>query len=66
MRSRPSSMVKFCLAKAAECRRASELATDLARRRNWLDLEGQWFFLARSYDNEGELPESGVVWKLPQ
>ena len=45
-------MVKFCLAKAVECRRAAELATDPARRRSWLNTEGQWFFLARSYDNE--------------
>jgi hypothetical protein len=51
-----SFMVKFCLAKAVECRRAAELATDPARRRFWLNTEGQWFFLARSYDNERRLP----------
>jgi hypothetical protein len=45
-------MVKFCLAKAVECRRAAELATDPSRRRSWLNTEAQWFFLARSYDNE--------------
>lgn len=52
MRIHASFMVKFCLAKAVECRRAAELATDPARRRSRLNTEGQWFFLARSYDNE--------------
>ena len=54
MRSRDSSsMVKFCIAKAAECRRAAEQALDEAGKRTWLRMEGEWFFLARSYDNEG-------------
>jgi len=52
MRSYPS-MVSFCIAKAAECRRAAELAPDSARKRTWVGIEGEWFFLARSYDNEG-------------
>ena len=47
-----SFMVKFCLAKAVECRCAAERATDPTRRRSSLNTEGQWFFLARSYDNE--------------
>jgi hypothetical protein len=45
-------MVKLCLAKAAECRRAAELANDPAGRLSWVKIEGQWFFLARSYDSE--------------
>ena len=52
MRVHVSFMVKFCLAKAVECRCAAERATDPTRRRSWLNTEGQWFFLARSYDNE--------------
>ena len=47
-----SCMVKFCLAKAAECRRNAEQATDPFRQRSWLEIEGEWFFLARSYDSE--------------
>jgi hypothetical protein len=46
-----STLIKFCLAKAAECRRGAELATDPSRKQSWLQLEGRWFFLARSYDN---------------
>ena len=45
-------MVKFCLAKALECRRGAERATDPSRRQSWLEMEGMWFYLARSYDNE--------------
>ena len=52
MHMQASFMVKFCLAKAAECRRNAEQAADPARRRSWLNTEGQWFFLARSYDSE--------------
>ena len=52
MRNHASFMVKFCLAKTVECRRSADRATDPARRRSWLNTEGQWFFLARSYDNE--------------
>jgi hypothetical protein len=48
----PSSMIRFCLAMALECRRGFEQTTDPARRRSWLAMEGQWFLLARSYDNE--------------
>ena len=51
MRSR-SSMVKFCLDKAAECRFGAVHAADAARRQYWQEIEGQWFFLARSYDNQ--------------
>ena len=49
-------MVKFCFARAAECRRNAELATDPARRRSWLNTEGKWFILARSYDSERRPP----------
>ncbi len=52
MRSPPSFMVKFCLARAAECRRNAEQATDRFRQCSWLEIEGEWFFLARSYDSE--------------
>ena len=52
MHMQASFMVKFCLAKAAECRRNAEQATDPARRRSWLNTEGKWFLLARSYDSE--------------
>jgi hypothetical protein len=46
-----SSMVKFCLDKAVECRRGAERSVDPIRTRSLLEMEGQWFFLARSYDN---------------
>src|SRR5262245_12647780 len=52
MPSDPSSLKKYCLAKARECRRAAELANDPAQRRRWMEIEADWFFLARSYDNE--------------
>jgi hypothetical protein len=52
MRSSPSSMVTFCLAKAAECRRRAEQTADPTQKRTWLTTEGHWFYLARSYDNE--------------
>ena len=52
MRSPPSFMIKFCLARAAECRRNAEQATDRFRQWSWLKIEGEWFFLARSYDSE--------------
>jgi hypothetical protein len=52
MRSDTSYMIKFCLNRAAECRRGAEVATDPSRKQSWLKMEGQWFFLARSYDNE--------------
>jgi hypothetical protein len=52
MRSSPSIMVKFCLARAAECRRNAEQATDPVRQWSWLQMEGEWFVLARSYDSE--------------
>jgi hypothetical protein len=45
-------MIKFCLNKAAECRRGAEHTTDPSLKQSWLKLEGQWFFLARSYDSE--------------
>jgi hypothetical protein len=45
-------MIKFCLAKAAECRRNTEQATDPTQQQSWLQIEGRWFFLARSYENE--------------
>jgi hypothetical protein len=45
-------MIKFCFARAAECRRNAEQATDPSQLRSWLEMEGQWFVLARSYDNQ--------------
>ena len=48
----PSFMIKFCLARAAECRRKAEQATDSSQQRSWRKMEGRWFFLARSYANE--------------
>jgi hypothetical protein len=39
-------MIKLCLQRSAECRRCAE------RRQSWLEWEGRWFFLARSYDNQ--------------
>ena len=52
MHSPPSFMIKFCLARAAECRRKAEQATDSSQQRSWRKMEGRWFFLARSYANE--------------
>ena len=52
MRSPQSLMIRFCLARAAECRRNAEQATAPSRYSSWLKIEGRWFFLARSYDNE--------------
>jgi hypothetical protein len=52
MRSQAAYMVKFCLGKAAVCRRVAELTTDPIHKLTWLKTEGQWFYLARSYDNE--------------
>jgi hypothetical protein len=48
----PTLMIKFCFDRAAQCRQGAEQALDPSRRQSWLDLEGRWFFLARSYDNE--------------
>jgi hypothetical protein len=50
MSSRAFSMVKFCLRQAAECRGWAERTTDPSGKQAWLKIEGQWFFLARSYD----------------
>jgi hypothetical protein len=50
--SPPSFMIKFCLARAAECRRQAEQAMDSPQQRSWRNMEGRWFFLARSYANE--------------
>jgi hypothetical protein len=52
MRPQAVCMVRFCLSKAAECCRLAERATKTVQRRAWLEIEGQWFYLARSYDNE--------------
>jgi hypothetical protein len=61
MRLQPSCMIKFCIAKAAECRRRADAATDdPSRRQTWLAMEGEWFYLARSYDNERRGPSVGV------
>jgi hypothetical protein len=51
-REGPTSMIKFCIRTAAKCRRAAEAATDPSQRQTWLVMEGEWFYLARSYDNE--------------
>ena len=48
----PADMVRYCLNRAAECRRGAERATDVSRKNSWLEMEGLWFFLARSYDNQ--------------
>jgi hypothetical protein len=50
--SNPAYMVKFCLNRAAECRRSAGQASDPSWKQSWLRTEGQWFFLARSYDDE--------------
>jgi hypothetical protein len=52
MPSDPSSLKKNCLAKARECRRAAELANDPDQKMRWMEIEADWFFLARSYDKE--------------
>src|SRR5262245_36672076 len=48
----PSIMVKFCLARAEDCRRNAQQATDPVRQWSWLQMEGDWFVLARGYDSE--------------
>jgi hypothetical protein len=48
-------MIKFCLDRAAKCRRGAEQDVDPDRRQFWLKTEGQWFFLARSYATEQQL-----------
>jgi hypothetical protein len=45
-------MVRFCLTKARECRRGAEQATVPSRIKSWVEMEGLWFYLARSYDSE--------------
>jgi hypothetical protein len=45
-------MVRFCLDRAAECRRKAERAKMPPRKRSWLEMAGRWFFLARSYDSQ--------------
>jgi hypothetical protein len=52
MRLQVSDIVRFCLAKARECRRGAERASVSSRRQSWLEMEGLWFYLARSYDDE--------------
>ena len=52
MHRHPTLMIELCLERAKQCRRGAERAIEPARRRSWLELEGRWFFLARSYDNE--------------
>jgi hypothetical protein len=72
-------MVRFCLDRARECRRAAERGKSPSGRRFWLAMEGRWFFLARSYDSEqraegmatGEArARAGVVvpleWRAPR
>ncbi len=50
--ARAAAMVRFCLDRARECRRFAEGAASASQRRSWLEMEGRWFFLARSYDNQ--------------
>ena len=52
-------MVSFCLARARDCRRSAERATDPFVQQSWRKMEGQWFFLARSYDNERRAEPAG-------
>jgi hypothetical protein len=54
-----SAMVRFCLARARDCRRNAEHATDPFVERSWREMEGHWFFLARSYDNERRAEPTG-------
>ena len=61
-RSDTSYIVKFCLDRAAECRRGAESTASSSRKQSWLKMEGQWFFLARSYDNARR---AHVVRELP-
>jgi hypothetical protein len=65
MRSKPSFMIKFCLARAAECRRKAEQAMDSSLQRSWRKMEGRWFFLARSYENESQAARCGLL-RAPQ
>ena len=63
-----SSKIRFCVQRAAECRRNAEQATDPSRRQSWLKTEAEWFFLARSYDNQrrAALEETHNNIDLPQ
>jgi hypothetical protein len=56
-------MIKFCLARAAECRRQAEQAMDPSLQRSWRKMEGRWFFLARSYANELGRCDEGAARK---
>jgi hypothetical protein len=56
MRSQPSPMIKFCLARAAACRRDAEEATDPSSQQSWLEMEDRWFSLARSYERRPDNP----------
>jgi hypothetical protein len=56
MRSQPSPMIKFCLARAAACRHDAEQATDPSSQQSWLEMESRWFSLARSYERRPDNP----------
>jgi hypothetical protein len=64
MRSQPSPIVKFCLARAAACRRDAEQATDLSSQQSWLEMEDRWFSLARSYERRPDNPSDAPVKHL--
>ena len=52
MRSHPSSMIKFCLARAMACRRNADQAPDTDQLRFWREMEDGWILLAHNYQNE--------------
>ncbi|MCC6776624.1 MAG: hypothetical protein IT537_08310 [Hyphomicrobiales bacterium] len=60
-------MIRFCLDRARECRRRAETTADLAQRRSWLAMEGRWFFLARSWDNQRRTePADHIAERAPR
>jgi hypothetical protein len=64
MHRKPLPMIKFCLEKATQCRLGADQVREPERQRSWLELEGQWFYLARSYENEhrAAVQQSGIGW----
>jgi hypothetical protein len=61
MRSQPSPIIKFCLTRAAACRRDAEQATDPTSKQSWLAMEDRWFSLARSYERRPDNPSNAEV-----
>jgi len=45
-----SEQIRECLQHAEDCARKAAAQTDLKIRQDFLDLEGRWLFLARSYE----------------